>query len=141
MLLHRVLLTPHSLCRLDGALSALEHVHGLQQLLGVSAAIGLVVQTLVDRLLLHLLHRHVVLGVNLPVAFGAAADQRAAVAGALAAVAAVGVGAGVLVLDHHQVARHLLELVDEPLSFYFSQDASLVVISAGEAAKSSLTAS
>lgn len=34
-----------------------------------------------------------------------------------------------LILDHHQVLRHLLKLVDQPLPFHFGQDSSLVVIS------------
>lgn len=92
-------------------------------------AIDFLVQALVLGLLLHLFHRALLVTVSPAVAFGAPAPHRAAVAGSLVAV---GVGGRLLVLDHHQVRRHLLELIDEPLALHFRQDASLVVVPARE---------
>lgn len=68
-----------------------------------------------------------VLAVGPPVPFGPSTDHGSAVAGPLVTVASVGVRA-VLVLDHHQVGRHLLELVHQPLPLHFSKNASLVVV-------------
>lgn len=117
---------PHSLRRIldDRCLAGLQHAGRVQELL----AIDFLVKALVLGLLLHLLDRAVLLTVSPAVAFGAAANHRAAVAGSLVAVGAVGLGGGVLVFDNHQVRRHLLELIDEPLALHFSQDASLVVV-------------
>lgn len=91
-------------------------------------AVDFLVEALVLGLLLHLFHRALLVTVSPAVAFGAPAHHRAAVAGSLVAVGAVGVGGRVLVLNHHQVGRHLLELIDEPLALHFGQDASLVVV-------------
>lgn len=117
---------PHSLRGIldDRCLAGLQHVGRAQELL----AIDFLVQALVLGLLLHLFDRALLLTVSPAVAFGAASHHRAAVAGSLVAVGAVGLGGGVLVFNHHQVRRHLLELIDEPLALHFSQDASLVVV-------------
>lgn len=96
----------------------------MQQLL----AVDFLVQALVVRLLLHLFHRALLVTMSLAVALGAPAHHGAAIAGSLVAIGAVGLGGGLLVLDHHQVGWHLLELIDEPLALHFSQDASLVVV-------------
>lgn len=90
----------------------------------------LLVQVFILRLLLHLLH--VLLVLTSAVTFGTSSNHGPAVGGSLVAVASVGLAVHVLVLDHHQVGRHLLELIDQPLALHLSQDPSLIVVPAAE---------
>lgn len=107
-------------------LVALQHVDRVKELLALS--VSFLVQNFIARLLLHVLHRALVLTRSPPVAFGPSTAHGPPVAGSVIPVADVGVGTSVFVLDHHQICWHLLELIDQPLPLHFGQDASLIVI-------------
>ena len=123
---------PQSLCRVLDArpLAGLQHI--LEEVL-VVAVVGFLVQKLIVGLLLHLFRWCVVLTVSPPLPFGPT-HHRASVAWSLISVGPVCLRAGLLVLDHYQIGRHFLELIDEPLPLHFSQDASLIVVPAAESA-------
>lgn len=108
----------------------------LKELLGLSS-FSFLVETFVCGLFLHLLRGDLVVTVAPRLPSGASADHRASVSRPLVPVRVVSIRPTVFIFYHHQISRHFLELVHQPLPLHLSQDASLIVVPGGERANDS----
>lgn len=110
-------LLPQSLVVDCRPLVGLQHVDRVKELLSLFT--GFLVQIFITRLLLHGLHRDLMMTMSPPVPFGPSTDHGPPIGRSVIPVADVSIRTAVFVLDNHQICWHLLKLIDKPLPFHF----------------------